>query len=196
GKTPTHVPSADTCDDCHTSNAWVPAVFDHAGVNPGTCSTCHNGSTATGKGTTHLATNGECDLCHSTVAWLPATFDHSTVTGSCSTCHNGVTATGKNNGHFLTNRDCNYCHTSDFWVPHIFQHMSANYPGEHRRALTCTDCHGGNSELVTWSAPAYAPFCAGCHANDYRPSVDKHRGITLDQDCSNSGCHRVSDEHF
>ena len=32
--------------------AWTPATFDHSTVNPGSCATCHNGSTATGKPTT------------------------------------------------------------------------------------------------------------------------------------------------
>ncbi len=168
GKHPGHLPSDNNCEDCHTTNAWVPAVFDHATVMPGTCSTCHNGRTATGKHPGHIQTTGECDACHTTVAWLPANFDHDNITGACSSCHNGVTATGKNRGHFVTNLECNACHATVFWLPHQFRHGSPNYPGDHRRNPVCTDCHGGNSQVVTWPMPAYQPDCAGCHANDFK----------------------------
>ena len=173
GKPLGHVPSGNSCEDCHSSNGWTPAVFDHGGVAPGTCSNCHNGVMATGKPNGHIITLGQCDACHTTVAWLPATFNHDNITGSCSSCHNGTTATGKPSGHFITARDCNECHSSDFWSPLTFVHASPGYPGDHRAALQCADCHGGNSEAVTWSTPAYAPDCAGCHAGDFRPG--EHR---------------------
>ena len=34
---PDHIPSGNTCDDCHTTNAWTPGVFDHSTVT-GNCS--------------------------------------------------------------------------------------------------------------------------------------------------------------
>ena len=46
---PTHVPTTAACDTCHRTTAWTPATFSHTGVAPGTCATCHNGTTATGK---------------------------------------------------------------------------------------------------------------------------------------------------
>ena len=173
GKNAQHLPTVADCDDCHTTNAWIPAVFDHSAVAPGTCSGCHDGRTATGKNAQHLQTTGECDACHSTVAWIPANFDHATITGSCSSCHNGSTATGKNSGHFITSRECNVCHTTNSWLPSIFRHSSPDYPGDHRVRLACTDCHGGNSEQVTWSSPAYQPDCAGCHARNFKPGEHK-----------------------
>jgi hypothetical protein len=42
-------------------------------VVPGTCATCHNGSTATGKPASHFATTRTCDACHNTTRWIPAT---------------------------------------------------------------------------------------------------------------------------
>jgi hypothetical protein len=173
GKNAGHIPSGANCDDCHTTNAWSPAVFDHAGVMPGTCSSCHNGSTAEGKHAQHIQTTAECDNCHMTVAWSPANFNHDSVTGSCSTCHNGVTATGKGSGHFNTSRDCNACHDTNRWIPDLFMHSSPGYPGDHRRQLACTDCHGGNSEPVTWSFAAFQPDCAGCHAGDFKSGPHK-----------------------
>ena len=67
------------CDNCHTTTAFAGARFNHSTV-PGTCATCHNGSTATGKPTTHIPTTASCDTCHSTTAFARARFDHSTVT--------------------------------------------------------------------------------------------------------------------
>ncbi|MFQ5634878.1 MAG: cytochrome c3 family protein [Gammaproteobacteria bacterium] len=173
GKHPEHITSGNNCDDCHTTNAWSPAVFDHALVTAGTCSSCHNGMTATGKHGQHIQTIAECDVCHSRNAWVPANFDHGVITGACATCHNGQTATGKGQGHFQTARDCSYCHDTNRWVPLRFMHASANYPGDHARPLACTNCHGGNSEIVTWSAPAYQPDCAGCHAGNYKAGPHK-----------------------
>jgi len=174
GKPLDHVQSGDNCDVCHTTNAWVPAVFDHASVMPGTCSSCHDGTTATGKNLTHIQTLAQCDDCHTTTAWSPANFDHAAVTGSCDSCHNGTTATGEDQGHFVTTgRDCNYCHSSNAWVPTLFMHASPGYSGDHNVQLACTDCHGGNTEIVTWPFAAYQPDCAGCHAGDFQSGPHK-----------------------
>ena len=74
-----------------------------------------------------------------------------------------------------------------------FQHNSPNYPGDHRTATLCTDCHTTNNEVIVWPFSAYRPDCAGCHANDYEP--DSHKGpgdiplpVSDVQDCSGS-CH-------
>ena len=68
-----HISSGNTCDDCHTTNGWVPANMDHTSVT-GTCSGCHNGSTATGKNYgTHISqADNTCDDCHTTNGWVPA----------------------------------------------------------------------------------------------------------------------------
>ena len=199
GKHAQHLATVADCDDCHTTNAWVPAVFDHGAVMPGSCSGCHNGTTATGKDAQHLQTTGECDACHSTVAWIPANFDHDMIVGSCSSCHNGTTATGINSGHFMTAQDCDVCHTTNFWLPINFMHASPGYPGDHRAGLVCTDCHGGNSDQVTWSAPAYQPDCAGCHAGDFKSGPHKKYEnpdffytVSELRDCSGA-CHVYTD---
>ena len=62
----------------------------------GNCQSCHNGSTAQGKGNNHLVTSQDCAVCHATTAWTP-TFDHAGITGNCQSCHNGTTAQGKGN---------------------------------------------------------------------------------------------------
>jgi hypothetical protein len=65
--------------------------MSHSNVAPGTCFSCHNGTSASGKITTHISTTKPCDTCHLTTAWKPATMDHSNVVkGTCATCHNGT----------------------------------------------------------------------------------------------------------
>jgi hypothetical protein len=200
GKHSLHIASNDQCDDCHTTNAWIPAVFDHASVTPGTCESCHDGTTATGKHPQHLTTAASCDDCHTTVAWIPAVFDHAGVApGTCNGCHDGITATGMNPGHFVTSLSCDYCHDRSFWTPATFVHGSPAYPGDHAGNLLCTDCHQGNSALVTWSSPAYQPDCAGCHATDFRSgphrkheNPDNNYTVAELADCTGA-CHSYTD---
>jgi hypothetical protein len=171
--------------------------FDHSAVS-GSCSSCHNGTTATGKNATHIATTAQCDTCHTTTAWIPAHFDHAGVSGSCSTCHNGTSATGKNSGHFVTTQQCNVCHTTTAWTPTIrYVHTSGSYPGDHSVALTCSSCHTTNSETVPWRSPAYAPYCAACHEKDYKPSAHGGKSVAVNKDCYGS-CHhhKVTDRSW
>jgi hypothetical protein len=103
----------------------------------------------------------------------------------------------------VTNRQCDDCHTKTFWIPLTFIHSSPGYPGDHLRALVCTDCHGGNAEAVTWRAPAYQPDCAGCHAGDYK--ADSHKKtdsattirytVSELRDCTGA-CHVYTDATF
>jgi hypothetical protein len=174
-------------------------VFDHAAAT-GLCSSCHNGATATGKHPGHLLTSADCENCHKTTTWLGATFDHTTVTGLCSSCHNGSTATGKNTTHFVTTLDCERCHTTTRWTPlALFRHDSPDYPGDHRTATLCVDCHRTNNQIIAWTFPAYKPDCAGCHANDYKDGPHKKTEspetkytVSELRDCSGS-CHFYTD---
>jgi hypothetical protein len=177
-------------------------VFDHSGVTA-SCSTCHNGVTATGKPGDHIQTSGQCDDCHGTLAWIPASVDHSLVTGSCSACHNGTTATGKPPSHFVTSLQCDECHRTTAWVPMLrYRHSSGDYPGDHSSGVRCTSCHQSNTESVTWPFSAYRPDCAGCHANDFEN--DEHKKVdgprilyTVSElrDCTGA-CHQYTDSSF
>jgi hypothetical protein len=111
-------------------------VVDHTAVI-GTCNTCHNGVTASGKPATHIVTSAQCDACHSTLAWTPAHFDHAGVSGSCSTCHNGTSATGKPANHVLTTAQCDVCHTTTAWTPVHFDHSAVSG--------SCSTCHNGTT---------------------------------------------------
>jgi hypothetical protein len=164
----------------------------------GTCASCHNGTKATGKPPTHIPTTADCGSCHKTIAWLPATFDHAGVTGNCGTCHNGSKATGKPANHFVTTVECVDCHRTSAWLPVLnYLHKSANYPGTHARPLDCVDCHKSNAQSVPYPSAAYAPNCAGCHANDYKPDSHKKFGNTKYtvselRDCAGA-CHEYND---
>ncbi|MFZ2753740.1 MAG: cytochrome c3 family protein, partial [Lysobacteraceae bacterium] len=188
---------------CHRTTAWLPATFNHSNVTAGSCATCHNGSTATGKPSNHLPTTQSCDACHRTTAWLPATFSHSNVTaGSCATCHNGTSATGKPSNHFVTTKSCDACHRTTAWQPTTtYSHVSAGYR-QHQAGMSCTSCHKTNNEVITWQFASYRPNCAGCHANNYK--AGEHKKVDTPkilytvqelQDCSGA-CHEYTDATF
>jgi len=197
GKSPTHVPTQQNCDKCHTTIGWIQsAVFNHVGVQPGTCAQCHNGATAEGKTATHIVTTQSCDVCHkSTLAWKPAGFDHSTVTppvaGRCSDCHNGVNATAKPSNHIATlaSDQCDVCHNTRAWIPAGFNHQAEGVTvGGH----ACASCHDGVRAL---GKPAkHIPTTAACDVchtsftNFFLSTFDHAAaGLTLSSTCSN--CH-------
>jgi hypothetical protein len=115
GKGPTHIASNNSCENCHTTLAWIPAHFDHRGVTA-TCASCHNGAAAPGKPLRHIQTNQDCSACHGTLAWTPATFNHLGINAACQSCHNGVAATAKQIGHIPTTLDCGSCHSTLNWT--------------------------------------------------------------------------------
>jgi hypothetical protein len=118
GKGPLHIASNNTCENCHTTLAWMPAHFDHRGVTA-TCVSCHNGVTAPGKPTRHIQTNQDCSACHGSIAWAPANFNHLGINATCQSCHNGVAATAKQIGHIPTTLDCGSCHSTLNWTTTI-----------------------------------------------------------------------------
>ena len=125
-----------------------PLTFDHQGVLPGQCKTCHNGVAARGLPTKHLAVKMSCDSCHRTTAWRPAQFSHQgVVAGQCASCHTGVQATGKSGSHFLTARSCDSCHRTVGWLPASYTHLSAAYRPAPDKP-TCVSCHVTNGEII------------------------------------------------
>jgi hypothetical protein len=118
GKGPAHIASNNTCENCHTTLAWIPAHFDHRGVTA-TCASCHNGVAAPGKPIRHIQTNQDCSACHGTLAWTPATFNHIGISAACQSCHNGIAATAKQIGHIPTTLDCGSCHSTLNWTTTI-----------------------------------------------------------------------------
>ncbi|MFQ5481602.1 MAG: cytochrome C, partial [Nitrospinaceae bacterium] len=133
GKNPTHIASANTCEDCHNTNTFKPVSrVDHASVR-GSCSTCHNNVIAKGKYPGHLPTSNLCDDCHTTVTWASARMDHTGITSPCTSCHIG--SRGKPPTHITTSAQCDNCHTTLAWAPANFDHNFATG--------SCSNCHNG-----------------------------------------------------
>ena len=136
-----HLPTSVNCNSCHRTTNWTPAFFTHNGVAPGTCSRCHNQTTAVGKPVTHIPTTMSCDSCHRTVGWMGAAFKHQGVaSGTCVTCHNGIQARGKPSGHMSTAASCDTCHhmgAANWVLVSTGYNHSGVVPG------TCATCHNG-----------------------------------------------------
>ena len=202
------------------TNGWIPASFDHSGVSINTrCDSCH-GVTSKPMSTDHWVTSFDCRSCHTTITFLGASWEHDgTATNNCDSCHNDTTpapnggARAKSGGHLNTGSQCDECHTTTAWAPTNFTHdinkaTQDDYPGDHLRATNCVDCHGNTVNALyppdatnpTSDAVKYAPFCAACHAGDFKPK-DKHIGgengtVNQNKDCAGSGCHEVNDGDF
>jgi len=194
GKPQNHVPSSNTCETCHNTMSWdVAGGFDHTGIT-GNCFSCHNGTTATGKGPNHVQSPNTCESCHNTLSWMTTgAFDHTGIVGNCGSCHNGSTATGKSPNHFVTNLDCAECHTPAGWLPARYRHTGPNYPGDHAGNPECRACHTSNAQTVPYRFAAYAPDCAGCHANDF-DAGEHDQSLSELRDCAGA-CHGSSGRH-
>ncbi len=158
------------CDDCHNFVTWIPAPYKHNTGAP--CSSCHNGSVATGKGSTHGSTTAECNTCHrNTISWLGASYHNGAVAGICGNCHNGTngvkgTVNDPNGLHIpltVGNPNCDLCHTSTT----TFTAFTMNHSG----LSTCNACHSTTSAYVVTT----------------KRQLGNHQGSTAAQDCSN--CH-------
>jgi hypothetical protein len=141
-----------TCENCHSSNTtWTGAKVDHSSFTVATnCSSCHNGTAATGKSTTHIPVGvTNCIACHTTTKWTPSSFNHTqvTVTNQCSSCHTGTfpPADGKGAGHLpyqlitgASTANCDACHKGSFttWANGKF-HLNVTVTGQ------CKTCHSG-----------------------------------------------------
>jgi len=92
--------------------------MDHALVT-GSCSTCHNGTTATGKSTNHFVTSLQCDECHNTTNWTTINFNHTSAAYPgdhsfgmvCSRCHQSNSQTVIWGAY---RPDCAGCHANDY----------------------------------------------------------------------------------
>jgi hypothetical protein len=168
--------------------------MNHTGVAPGTCSTCHNGTTARGKPSGHVQTTAACDSCHRTTAWLPATFSHTGVApGTCMTCHNGTSARGKPATHVLTTASCDSCHRTTAWIPATFSH-TAVAPG------SCATCHNGTTArgksgthfVTTKSCDACHRTTAWLPVTTYSHTSPFYKAHSSGVTCR--GCHSTNNE--
>jgi hypothetical protein len=129
------------CAQCHSTNGWQGAQFDHTGITSN-CVQCHLADYNATTSPNHVAAGfpTTCEACHtSTTNWHQATFAHSFPITS-----------GKHN-HFA----CGQCHLN----PSNYQQFSCTHCHDHNQA-EMDDKHQ-NVPGYTWQSSA----CYQCHPN-------------------------------
>jgi hypothetical protein len=125
------------CGDCHSSQAWRVARFDH---------TARTGFELAGAHAT-----ARCHDCHTSKVATQK------LTGDCRSCHRAEDVHGSALGN-----DCGNCHGSGRWDADIaFDHDLTSFPlhGLHV-VVTCGQCHATKAFRGT------ASQCNDCHARD------------------------------
>ncbi len=193
-----HVATQQSCEMCHSTKSFAGAKFNHAGVAPGSCQSCHNGTHSTGKPSNHVQTAASCDSCHRQTAWSPAMgFDHSgVVTGTCNTCHGAGRATGKPAAHMPTKagQSCDDCHKSfSVWRPTAWNHAQMATTGQ------CASCHSGSYPPADGRPANHVPYasigsmaaanCDACHKGSFSSWANGrvHTNFAVAGSCA--GCH-------
>ena len=137
---PGHDAFPTTCEGCHSTEQWVPALstLEHTWPLEGahaqaSCLGCHVGTPPIYEGTPTI-----CVGCHQ------ADYEHSAFPG-----------------HTTFPTTCKDCHTNDEWIPALFEH---SWPLEGAHAQSeCSDCHVGTPAVYEGTGM----LCVDCHRNDY-----------------------------
>jgi len=150
---PNHAQSniPQTCDICHNTIAWQPAVYDHnktafplTGAHTTVaCSNCHiNG--------VYAGTPKDCYSCHKTK-------------------YDGTTNPNHAQAGFPT--DCSLCHSTATWAGAVFDHNQTAFPltGAHASAA-CSTCHSSGVYKGLSTA------CASCHLDKYNATTNPNHG--------------------
>lgn len=109
------------CGECHSTDGWLPATFDHnrtdfplTGAHQNiSCDSCHAGSI-------HKGTPSQCGACHAEPTFHAGLFE----------------------------ADCATCHTTSAWLPVNYTEPHT-FPLGHGEANSCRDCHA--SALSAWT---------------------------------------------
>ncbi len=204
---------ATTCQDCHNTNAWTGARFNHnaLGANPN-CYSCHAPDYL--RGPNHVAQNysKSCQGCHNTTNWQSvARFDHSTLGANpnCVSCHQPNYQAAPN--HVAKNypQTCASCHNTSNWSGATFNHAAlganpacmtchqANYQAAPNHVArnypqTCASCHNtSNWSGATFNHAALGanPVCFTCHQANYQ-SAPNHVAQNFSTSCQS--CHNTT----
>jgi hypothetical protein len=162
---PNHVTNnfSHDCTQCHSTDAWEPATFDHD------------------------QTDFPLTGAHQTVACADCHVDgnYTNTPADCFSCHeadfNGVTDPNHVDNNF--SHDCTQCHSTDAWEPANFDHDQTDFPltGAHQ-TVSCTDCHIDGNYSNTPSD------CFSCHESDFNGVTDpNHVSSGFSHDCTQ--CH-------
>ena len=203
GHTPT---GAQDCSVCHTNTNPGGFAFSISGsphsnaaqrLSPpynAPCSSCHNGTIATGQIGGHIATGAQCDTCHSFTAatfltWTMDTTGHNALStpAACSTCHASgksfpgaamVTQGTVTHIPTLAGNECSVCHTGasrsvgGFAAWTMTSHTAVS-------TATCATCHGAAAASFTNTA-----------GTPIKPAPIGHVAYTASADCSK--CHTTT----
>ena len=193
-----HLPTRLTCSSCHNTETFIGAKFNHAGVAPGSCQSCHSSGLSTSKPASHIQTTASCDTCHRTNAWSPAAnFDHTgVVPGTCTSCHGAGRATAKAAQHMPTNanQSCDDCHKSfSTWRPTAWSHTQMLVNGQ------CASCHSGGYPPADGRPANHVPYasiasmasanCDACHKGSFSSWANGrvHANFSVTGNCAS--CH-------
>jgi hypothetical protein len=186
------------CTQCHTTNAWQPATFDHANTRfpltgahvslscischsggyqntPVDCYSCHANDYIGATDPNHVANNfsHDCTQCHSTSRWDDGTFNHNNTQFPLTGAHTAIQCIACHaNGYQNTPTDCYSCHQTDFNNVSDPSHLTNNF------SHICTQCH----TTAAWNPASFdhnqtqfpltgahiSLSCISCHANGYQ----------------------------
>lgn len=153
------------CLDCHTTNAWDPASFDHTNTE----------FPLTGA---HLLVN--CTDCH--------TMGYQNTPNLCVACHETEYNNTTDPNHIAAQfpNTCEDCHSSISWDPADWDHDGQYFPiysGPHREAWTlCSECHVNPSNYVQFE-------CIQCHEHNNKNDMDDKHKDEPDYDYISSRCY-------
>ena len=151
----------ETCDDCHSVNAWTPTTWNHDADTEYPLIGSHIGPS--------------CEACHTMAPY-------SEQPSECVDCHqvNYEETTGPNHIALGIPTTCEVCHSTIDWENEGLNHELTQFPLEGAHAnLLCETCHVDGYDLPI--------TCEGCHLPDYTsttngPSPD-HTQYGFSQDC-------------
>jgi len=183
-----------TCEDCHNTDTWDDAVFDHSATNfpltgahtsvscsschtngyagtPTECVSCHQDNYDAAQNPNHTAAgiSNACESCHNTTAWVPSTFDHASTGFDLTGQHTSLQCSSCHDGTTSGASQLFSCHESDYNTAP--EHVAQSYP------TTCEDCHNTDTwddavfDHSTTNFPLTGAHttvdCASCHTNGY-----------------------------
>ena len=153
------------CTECHTTDAWSPATFDHNNTQ----------FPLTGA---HIPL--ECLACHDQ--------GYTNTPLECYACHEDDYVSVLDPNHVVNNfnQDCTECHNTSDWGDVLFDHNNTGFPltGAHV-PLNCIECHDqGYTNTPT--------ACFSCHEDDFNSVQDpNHVANNFSHECLD--CHNTSD---
>lgn len=139
----------DTCQDCHTTQAWAPTTAEDHGKFGFPIKNKHAAPPA------GLIDRIACTKCHT------KGYRKGDTSNACVSCHQKDYDGAKNPPHAGYSTDCATCHDDTGWRPAKFVH-SWPLEGKHT-ATSCFSCHTGNPPVYKGTPKD----CVGCHQKNY-----------------------------